>query len=162
MMKILLTCGFSLFAAHTAANAQAPIYPTQSQCAAIFQAAGDSYAGMWLAEDGQLVLGLASDIDLDDALLKKLRIARVKYSEMALQKFHNEVAKGQLRSHRNISSMHIDYKINRIVVTAPRNQLHEVVDLFKASSVDLAMVDFRVQTSTVTLTSILDDGSCKR
>jgi hypothetical protein len=110
----------------------------------------------------QLVLGLASDIDLDDALLKKLRIARVKYSEMALQKFHNEVAKGQLRSHRNISSMHIDYKINRIVVTAPRNQLHEVVDLFKASSVDLAMVDFRVQTSTVTLTSILDDGSCKR
>ncbi|TDS73157.1 hypothetical protein [Comamonas sp. JUb58] len=161
MMKIFLACGFSLLGTNTSANAQAPIYLTQSQCAAIFQAAGDSYAGMWLAEDGQFVLGLTSEVYLDDAILKKLRIERVKYSEVELERFHNEVVKRKFSSHPDISSTHIDRKVNRVVVTAPKNRLQDVINFFKASSVDLAMLDFRVQTTTVTFMAILDDGSCK-
>jgi len=117
---------------------------------------------MWLASDGKLVLGLTSHVDLDQAIIKNIRVAHVKYSAIELEKVHNEVVKRKLDNTPSIFSTHIDYKTNRIIVISPREEIHNVIHLFKNKDVDLHMFDFRIQNSTVTLMPLLDDGSCKR
>lgn len=162
MIRVFLAIAFPLLVAHSAANAFNTLAPTESQCAAIFKAAGDKYAGMWLGSDGKLVLGLTSTIALDEDIQKNLRIAYVKYGIAELERFHNQVIRRKFNHNQNIWSTRVDHKINRVVITAQKEHFLKIVDLLKAHSVDLAMIHLENQHSTVTLTSLLDDGSCRR
>jgi len=151
-----------LFAANTAANAFTAPAPTESQCAAIFKSAGDKYAGMWLASDGKLVLGLTSQINLDKEIKENLHIVYVKYGLAELEKFHDEAIRRKFNNNQHIFGTRVDQKINRVVITTQKENFSKIANLLKAHGVDLAMIHFENQHSTVTLTGLLDDGSCRR
>ncbi|MCS4295499.1 hypothetical protein M2375_003742 [Comamonas sp. BIGb0152] len=161
MIRVFLAIAFPLLVAHSAANAFNTLAPTESQCAAIFKAAGDKYAGMWLGSDGKLVLGLTSPIALNEDIQKNLRIAYVKYGIAELERFHNQVI-NKFNSNQYITGSQIDYKINRIVVTARKGNLSKAKKLFEAQGVDVNMVNFEIQHATITFMPVIDDGSCKR
>lgn len=161
MHRAVASIAIALLAAHPAANAFTALAPTESQCAAIFKAAEDKYAGMWLGKDGKLVLGLTSPVKLDREIQQMLHIAYVQYSMAELQRFHNQVVIKKFYNNQYIAGSQIDYKMNRIFITARKENLSKAKSLFEAQGIDVKMVNFEVQHTTITFMPLMDDGSCK-
>ena len=161
MHRTIAAIAVALLTVHPAANAFTAFAPTESQCAAIFKAAGDKYAGMWLGKDGKVVLGLTSPVDLDREIQQMLHIAYVQYSIAELQRFHNQVIIKKFNNNQYIAGSQIDYKMNRIVITARKENLSKAKSLFEAQGIDVKMVNFEVQHTTITFMPLMDDGSCK-
>ncbi len=151
----------ALNAAHPPANASTTFFPTENQCAAIFKAAGDKYAGMWLGKDGKLVMGLASPVELDPEIQQMLHITYVRYSMAELQRFHKQVVIKKFNNNQYIAGSQIDHKINRIVITAQKENLSKAMSLFEDQGIDVKMVHFKAQHTTVTFMPLVDEGSCK-
>ncbi|WP_313333834.1 hypothetical protein [Comamonas sp.] len=151
----------ALNATHPAANASTKFFPTESQCAAIFKAAGDKYAGMWLGEDGKLVIGLTSPIELDTEIKQMLHIVYVQYSMAELQRFYKQIVIKKFNNNEYIATSQIDYKMNRIVITVQKENLLKAMSLFEGQGVDVKMMHFEAQHTTVTFMPLVDDGSCK-
>ncbi|WP_429950918.1 hypothetical protein ACQYWY_04700 [Comamonas sediminis] len=156
-----IALSLALLTAHPAANASNPFAPTESQCAAIFKATGDKYAGMWLGEDGKLVIGLTSPVELDPETQQMLHITYVRYSMAELQRFHKQVVIKNFNNNQHIAVSQIDYKINRIVITAQKENLSKAKELFESQGIDTRFVRFEAQHTTVTFMPLIDDGSCK-
>lgn len=156
-----IALSLALLAAHPAANPSTPFTLTKSQCAAIFKAAEDKYAGMWLGKDGKLVLGLTSPVELDREIQQMLHITYVRYSMAELQRFHKQVVIKKFNNNQYIAGSQIDYKINRIVITAQKENLSKAKELFESQGIDTRFVRFEAQHTTVTFMPLMDDGSCK-
>ncbi|MGE8492711.1 MULTISPECIES: hypothetical protein [Comamonas] len=161
MHRTTAAIALTLLAAHPAANAFTPFAPTESQCAAIFKAAGDKYAGMWLGKDGKLVLGLTSPVELDREIQQMLHIVYVQYSTAELRSFYNQVVIKKFNNNQYIAGSQIDYKINRIVITVRKDNLSKAISIFEDQGIDVKMVHFEAQHTTVTFMPLMDDGSCK-
>lgn len=151
----------ALKAAHPPANASTTFFPTENQCAAIFKAAGDKYAGMWLGKDGRLVLGLTSRVELDTEIKQMLHIVYVQYSMAELQRFHRQIIIKKFNNNEYIAGSQIDYKMNRIVITARKENLSKAKEFFESQGIDVRPVHFEAQHTTVTFMPLVDDGSCQ-
>lgn len=156
-----IALSLALLTAHPAANASKPFAPTESQCAAIFKAAGDKYAGMWRGEDSKLVLGLTSSVELDREIQQMLHIVYVQYSMAELQRLHKQIVLKKFNNNQYITGSHIDYKMNRIVITAQKENLSKAMSLLEDQGIDVKMVHFKAQHTTVTFMPLVDEGSCK-
>lgn len=116
---------------------------------------------MWLGEDGKLVIGLTSPVELDPEIQQMLHITYVRYSMAELQRFHKQVVIKNFNNNQYIAGSQIDYKINRIVITAQKENLSKAKELFESQGIDTRFVRIEAQHTTVTFMPLIDDGSCK-